>query len=244
MAVRILQVIAALLLAALVGVAFFWHPEPPTRELPRAAEAPGGDFTLTSAAGPVALADLRGKVVLLYFGYTYCPDICPTALATAAAALGSLSEAEAARVAMLFISVDPARDSPAHLREYTAFFHPAIVGVTGSEAEVAAVAARYGVYFARQPAAAGGPPQAVQVRHQAETRPHDRQPAHPGRPVRRVGLHQLYAGTFGRQQFRELACLVGHAAGRRRQRPDDRQAQPLEGTHAATSTESDRKIGS
>ena len=157
MAVRILQVIAALLLAALVGVAFFWHPEPPTRELHRAAEAPGGDFTLTSAAGPVALADLRGKVVLLYFGYTYCPDICPTALATAAAALGSLSEAEAARVAMLFISVDPARDSPAHLREYTAFFHPAIVGVTGSEAEVAAVAARYGVYFARQPAAAGGP---------------------------------------------------------------------------------------
>lgn len=156
MPLRVLQVIAALLLAAVVGLALFWHPEQAPRALPRAPEPAGGDFTLASADGPVTLAALRGKVVLIYFGYTYCPDICPTALAAVSDALERLSREELARVSVLFVSVDPARDTVGHLKEYAAFFHPAILGVTGTEAEIAEMATRYGVYYARQPAAAGG----------------------------------------------------------------------------------------
>jgi protein SCO1/2 len=114
-----------------------------------AREASYGDFTLTSADGPLALSDLRGKVVVVYFGYTSCPDICPTTLQTLAAALGHLDPADQARVVGLMVSLDPARDPPEHLRDYTAWFHPNIRGVTGTDAEVAEVAARWGVGWRR-----------------------------------------------------------------------------------------------
>ena len=107
------------------------------------------DFTLHSAAGPVRLSDLRGKVVLLYFGYTFCPDICPTSLAATARALNQLTPADLQRVKTVFISVDPARDTPAHLAEYARFFHPSMLGATGSDEEVAAAARPYGVVYAR-----------------------------------------------------------------------------------------------
>ncbi|HJW03772.1 MAG TPA: SCO family protein [Azospira sp.] len=110
----------------------------------------GGDFTLQSAAGPLSSRAYRGQVLLIYFGYTYCPDICPTSLATAAAALESLSPAELGQVQGLFISVDPERDTPARLKDYAAFFHPKILGATGSVQEVAAVAQAYGASYARQ----------------------------------------------------------------------------------------------
>jgi len=77
MSQRILLAVAVLLAALVLGLAFFWHPELPERPLPMAAAPAGGDFTLQSAGGPVALQDFRGKLVLVYFGYTYCPDICP-----------------------------------------------------------------------------------------------------------------------------------------------------------------------
>jgi protein SCO1 len=156
MSQRILLAIAALLAALVLGLAFFWHPELPERPLPVAAAPAGGDFTLQSASGPVALQDFRGKVTLVYFGYTYCPDICPTALAATAAGLKLLTPEELARVAVIFISVDPERDTPARLKEYAEFFHPAIVGVTGTPQEVAAIARRYGVFYARQPVATAG----------------------------------------------------------------------------------------
>lgn len=156
MSQRILLAIAALLAALVLGLAFFWHPELPERPLPVAAAPAGGDFTLQSASGPVALQDFRGKVTLVYFGYTYCPDICPTALAATAAGLKLLTPEELARVAVIFISVDPERDTPARLKEYAEFFHPVIVGVTGTPQEVAAIARRYGVFYARQPVATAG----------------------------------------------------------------------------------------
>lgn len=156
MSQRILLVIAVLLAALVLGLAFFWQPELPERPLPVAAAPAGGDFTLQSAGGPVALQDFRGKVVLVYFGYTYCPDICPTSLAATAEGLKLLSPEELARVAVIFVSVDPERDTPARLKEYGEFFHPAIVGVTGSADEVAAIARRYGVFYARQPVATAG----------------------------------------------------------------------------------------
>lgn len=147
---RLLLAIAVILAGLVLGLGLFWHPQPAPRVVPPAAQSPGGDFTLQSAAGPVSLRDYRGKVVLVYFGYTYCPDICPTSLAATAAGLRLLRPEELARVAMIFISVDPERDTPARLKEYAEFFHPSIVGVTGTAEELARVATRYGAFFSRQ----------------------------------------------------------------------------------------------
>jgi protein SCO1/2 len=128
------------------------------RQLALAAPPRGGDFTLASVDGPVSLADFRGKVVLLYFGYTWCPDICPTNLAMIGQALRQLTGAERDRVQVLFVSVDPERDDPARLAEYVGYFDPSMIGVTGDEAQVAAAAALYGAAYRRteQPGSAMG----------------------------------------------------------------------------------------
>ena len=149
------------LAALLVWLAFFGNPggddgDRPHRQL-EAAAARGGDFTLRSPDGPVALAEQRGKVVLLYFGYTFCPDVCPTSLVLVAEALGKLTPEEATQVRAYFISVDPERDTPEVLRAYAPFFHPSIVGLTGSPQEIAEVAGRYGVSYMRQKSRDGAP---------------------------------------------------------------------------------------
>ncbi|MRR50226.1 MAG: SCO family protein [Rhodocyclaceae bacterium] len=135
-------------------------PAPPTADDKLAAAQPpalqGGDFTLISATGPVSLQDYRGRVVWLLFGYTYCPDICPTSLAAAGQMLAALTPAERKNVQVIFVSVDPERDTPARLAEYTRFFHPEIIGVTGGPDQIAAVAKFYGVVHVRQPADAHG----------------------------------------------------------------------------------------
>ena len=167
MSERILVVIAGLLAALVLGLALFWMPEMPERPLPKAAIAAGGDFTLESASGPVSLKDYRGKLVLVYFGYTFCPDICPTSLASTAEGLKQLKPEEAARVAMVFISVDPERDTPPRLKEYAEFFHPSLVGVTGTPENLAEIAKRYGVFYAKQKVeTAGG---GYVVDHSADT---------------------------------------------------------------------------
>lgn len=136
----------ALLAALLAWVTFFWQPGSV-----RLAEAPkGGDFTLRAQTGQLALHDLRGKVVLLYFGYTLCPDICPTSLAFTAQGLAQLNTQELEKVQMLFVTVDPKRDTLERLKEYTTFFHPSIIGLTGAPEEIAAVAKLYGASYARQ----------------------------------------------------------------------------------------------
>ncbi len=116
-----------------------------------AEAAIGGDFTLQSADGPVSLHDFRGKVVLVYFGYTSCPDICPTSLTTMASALKQLTPAEVAQVRGIFISVDPERDTPQGMKEYAAYFHPNFIGVVGTPAQTAEVAAKYGAYYRKAP---------------------------------------------------------------------------------------------
>lgn len=113
----------------------------------RALSRHGGDFTLQSADGPVSLSDFRGKVVLIYFGYTSCPDVCPTSLGALSAALKQLSPREMDRVQPIFISVDPERDTPGKMVEYVHYFHPKMIGVTGSIEQVRKVADRYGAYF-------------------------------------------------------------------------------------------------
>jgi protein SCO1/2 len=107
------------------------------------------DFTLTSDTGqPFRLSDLRGKAVVLFFGYTHCTDVCPTTMADfkrVKTALGS----DAARVAFVFISVDGARDTPDVLAAYVHAFDPQFIGLTGDEATVSAIAKDYGVFFQR-----------------------------------------------------------------------------------------------
>lgn len=138
-----------LLAALLAWVTLGWNP-PRKSHLALEAEQhrpTGGDFTLKSASGPVSLHDFRGKVVLLYFGYTWCPDICPTSLALMSQALSGLKEQELANVQGIFVSVDPARDTVQRLKTYTAYFHPKIMGATGTPDEVAHVAKLYNVAY-------------------------------------------------------------------------------------------------
>lgn len=109
---------------------------------------PVPDVTLTAHTGrPVTLQDLRGRVLLIYFGYTYCPDACPATMTELAAAVEELSPEQRAQVQVILISVDPERDTPARLADYVSHFSPSFLGMTGSREELEAVAAPFGVYF-------------------------------------------------------------------------------------------------
>jgi len=105
------------------------------------------DFALTDAAGaPRALGDYRGKVVVLFFGYTHCPDVCPTTLAQLAQAR-RLMGADAGRVQVLFVTLDPDRDTPQLLTRYVRAFDPSFVGLTGTEPQIQAAAREFKVFF-------------------------------------------------------------------------------------------------
>jgi protein SCO1/2 len=116
----------------------------------------GGDFVLQAAGGPLDTRALRGKVLLIYFGYTHCPDVCPASLAAGAQALNTLTAEERTKVRLIMVSIDPERDTPERLKEYTAYFHPEMVGVTGTPEEIAAVAKSFGAGYLRQPARPDG----------------------------------------------------------------------------------------
>ena len=150
--------LSTLLLTALVWLAFFWHPDQSPVPLSRPVDntAQGGDFRLDSPDGPVALNDFRGKVVAIYFGYTFCPDVCPTSLVALAQAFTELTPAELDKTKGLFISVDPQRDTLEVLKIYVPYFHPSITGLRGSEAQIAEIATRYGVRYMKQKANSDG----------------------------------------------------------------------------------------
>ncbi len=143
----------ALSLAVLLGIALFLRSGPPPRDskLP-----PGADFVLQSADGPVDSKALRGKVLLIYFGYTHCPDVCPASLAAGGQAMNALSPTEQARVKMFMVSVDPERDTLQHLKEYTSFFHPQLAGITGTPAQIADLAKAFGAGYIKQAPKADG----------------------------------------------------------------------------------------
>jgi protein SCO1/2 len=116
----------------------------------------GGPFRLQDGDGKVVTdADFRGRWMLVYFGYTRCPDACPTALQDMANALDGLTPAERAKVAALFITVDPERDTPAVVQDYVRAFNAPITGLSGTPEQVAAAAKAYRVYYARHPRADG-----------------------------------------------------------------------------------------
>lgn len=111
----------------------------------------GRDFSLTDFNGqPRQLADYRGQVVMLYFGFVQCPDVCPTALARASAVMQQLG-ADAAQVQLLFVTVDPERDQPALLREYMGSFDPSFMALTGSAEQIKATADEFRVYYKKVP---------------------------------------------------------------------------------------------
>ncbi|MBF0276078.1 MAG: SCO family protein [Nitrospinae bacterium] len=114
------------------------------------ANPQGGDFTLKSADGPVSLSDFKGKVVLMFFGFTTCTNACPVGMMEMTNAFSLLSEDELKNVQGLFISIDPERDKLPALKEYGHYFHPNILGITGTKEEVAKVAAKFGVMYSKE----------------------------------------------------------------------------------------------
>ncbi len=107
----------------------------------------GGDFTLRSEFRPVSLSDFQGKVVLLFFGFTSCPDYCPTELARIASAIRTLSENERNQTQVLFVTIDPERDTIEKVSQYTKFFHPNILGLVGTPEQVRDVADKFFVFY-------------------------------------------------------------------------------------------------
>jgi protein SCO1/2 len=125
----------------------------PAAEPPLAGASIGGPFTLTDQNGrQVSDTAFAGKYRMVYFGYTFCPDVCPTALQHLMQGLKTFTADApnlAAKIQPIFITVDPQRDTPAVLKQYVAAFNPRLIGLTGSEAQIAAVAKRYGVFYQR-----------------------------------------------------------------------------------------------
>jgi protein SCO1/2 len=143
-----------LLLALLLG-ACAPAPDPPLK-----GATMGGPFTLTDQNGRrVSDRDFAGKYRLIYFGYSFCPDVCPVDMRVIGAGLRRFEANDAGRAATvqpIFITVDPERDTPAVLRQYVAAFHPRMIGLTGSAAEIAGVAGRYRINYERGSGSAAG----------------------------------------------------------------------------------------
>lgn len=137
-------------LAVAAGIAW-WQLNTASRMATSGLPGLGGPFTLVDHTGrTVTQADFGDRLRLMYFGYTYCPDVCPTELSAMAGALDRLGPA-AERVQPLFISIDPQRDTVSHMKDYVVLFHPRLVGLTGTPEQVQAAAKAYRVYYAKAP---------------------------------------------------------------------------------------------
>lgn len=151
--------IRALLASAALALSGCGAAEP--RDAPPLADARiGGPFALTGEDGrTVTDRDLAGKWRVMYFGYTFCPDVCPTDAQNIAAGLKRFEAEDAARAAKItpvFVTIDPARDTPDVLRRFTDTFHPRMLGLTGSAEAIGQVAKAYAVYYAKGEASSGG----------------------------------------------------------------------------------------
>ncbi len=165
-AVRI-AVVSVVVVVAAAAVAWFQGPPARTTADPAASDGPapaqpvatapqpvGGPFSLTDHTGqPVSDDDFRGRYMLVYFGFIFCPDICPTELSTMVRAIRALGPAGDEIVPML-ITIDPARDTPEALANYVSLFDERLIGLTGTDAEIAEVADAYRVFYARVPSEA------------------------------------------------------------------------------------------
>ena len=150
---RILAVLAAFLAGALALFAVVWVTLP--KEATQASSV-GGPFRLIDQNGRVVTEqDFKGKPFIVFFGFTYCPDICPTTLFDISEVLQRLGP-DAERTAALFITVDPERDTPEKMKDYVSSFHPRVFGLTGTPEEIAKVEKEYRVYAKKVPLKDGG----------------------------------------------------------------------------------------
>ena len=144
----------------------FAPPKSPFNGIDVTGTEMGGTLALADASGkPRTLADWRGKVVVVSFGFTHCPDVCPTTLADIAKALRQLGN-EASAVQVLFVTVDPKRDTAEVLGQYVPNFHPAFVGLRGDDAATQAATKAFHVYFKERP---GASPESYTVDHSSQT---------------------------------------------------------------------------
>jgi len=148
-----------LLLAAAVAGGVLWHESEKVPGLGRVVSTGqadiGGPFRLTDHTGKsVSDADFRGRYMLIYFGYSFCPDVCPTTLGVMSQALEKAGD-KAGRVVPIFITIDPERDTPKVLADYMKAFGPAFVGLTGTAAQIQDVEKKYRVYAVKKPLAGG-----------------------------------------------------------------------------------------
>ncbi len=148
MNIRTLFIALLLLSVASASGISLWHVTHPSNSTTHI----GGDFTLTNAATEQNFDSkhMRGKYLLVYFGYSFCPDVCPTGLTHISAALSALPPTQRTHIVPIFITLDPVRDTPQALKSYIANFDPAIIALTGKPEHIAAVAKAYGVYFKSQ----------------------------------------------------------------------------------------------
>jgi len=153
----LLSVLAMLLLA--IATPLLPGCSRPAEDAPLADSGIGGPFTLIDQNGrKVSDSDFAGKYRLIYFGYTFCPDVCPVDVQNLMKGFRLLEQRNpglAADVQPIFITVDPARDTPTVLNTFVRAFHPRLIGLTGSEADIAAVAKRYAIFYQKMPAPAG-----------------------------------------------------------------------------------------
>jgi protein SCO1/2 len=157
---------------------------------------PMADFTLRGPGGePVKLSDYRGKLVVLYFGYTFCPDVCPTTMAELGQAMRSLGP-KADQVQGIMVTVDPERDTPDKLNQYVRAFDPRFVGLSGTPDQIAGAATPLGVYYEKRPVEG---PAGYLVDHTATTMVIDRDG--------RMRLVWPY-GTAGEDMAADLAQLM------------------------------------
>ena len=131
--------------AALAGYWLWWAVEGGPQE---GRPAVGGPFELIDGDGrTVTERDFHGRHMLVYFGYTFCPDVCPTTLFSASQALDGIGPALASKVRLVFVSIDPERDTPEVVKDYASHFHPGTVGLTGTPEQVATAARAFRIYY-------------------------------------------------------------------------------------------------
>lgn len=146
---RLLVMLVLVTATGVAGIAYWQHTRPQDSGFPILRL--GGDFTLTGGDNrPFRLTDQRGQVVLLAFGFTHCPDVCPLTLARFRAVRAALGP-DAARTRMLLVTVDPTRDTPAVMGRYVRYFDPHLIGLSGAPSAIAAVARQYGVTALTRP---------------------------------------------------------------------------------------------
>jgi cytochrome oxidase Cu insertion factor (SCO1/SenC/PrrC family) len=151
---RTMKALLAVWIAVLVGAAGWigwdaWQGKQP---------GIGGPFALVDQNGKTVTSDsLKGKPTLIYFGYAFCPDVCPTSLLLMETAVEKLGPEAAKKVNLVFITVDPERDTPKLMKGYVENFGPTFIGLTGTTEQIAQVARAYRVYFQKVPGKDGGP---------------------------------------------------------------------------------------